>query len=121
MLENERNWLKWYDYLAETTQANSAAPVAGQPISQWRFMNWGYEPVGQDEPRPKLLETDEPDRLSIQMYDHLARRAGIDGKQVLEVGSGRGGGCDYLARYFKPQRVVGVDFSSPTVEFCNRF
>jgi ubiquinone/menaquinone biosynthesis C-methylase UbiE len=37
---------------------------------------------------------------------------------VLEVGSGRGGGASYLARYREPKKMVGVDFSPEAVAFC---
>ena len=40
------------------------------------------------------------------------------GREVLEVGSGRGGGASFVARYLRPSRVVGVDVSPQSVAFC---
>lgn len=44
----------------------------------------------------------------------------IEGKSVLEVGSGRGGGSNYIKRYLKPKKIVGVDLSSKAVKLCNK-
>ena len=41
------------------------------------------------------------------------------GRDVLEVGSGRGGGASYIARYLKPARLVGLDLSGKAVMFSN--
>jgi len=35
----------------------------------------------------------------------------FEGLNLLEVGSGRGGGIDYLSKYFKFETAVGIDFS----------
>jgi SAM-dependent methyltransferase len=42
---------------------------------------------------------------------------GVDlaGKQVLEVGSGRGGGSSFIARYYAPGHIVGIDWSPDAV------
>ena len=37
---------------------------------------------------------------------------------MLEVGSGRGGGADYIKRYLGPARMIGVDFSDKAVNLC---
>ena len=83
-------------------------------------MNYGYAPL---EPAPPLrLEVeDEPDRLCIQLYRHAVGAVDLDEKDVLEVGSGRGGGASYLSRYFRPRSVTGLDFSQEAVDLCNRY
>jgi len=35
----------------------------------------------------------------------------LDKKVLVEVGSGRGGGLEFLNRTKKPQKSIGVDFS----------
>jgi SAM-dependent methyltransferase len=82
-------------------------------------MNYGYAPL---EPAPALqLEvTDEPDRLCIQLYQHAVGAVVLREKDVLEVGSGRGGGASYLSRYLRPLSVTGLDFSQEAVDLCNR-
>jgi SAM-dependent methyltransferase len=81
------------------------------------FMNYGF--AGFDgEPPAVLLERDEADRYCIQLYQHLAGAVDIPGRDVLEVGSGRGGGCSYIARYLDPGSVTGLDAARKAVEFC---
>ena len=65
------------------------------------------------------LETqDEVDRYPIHLYHHVASQVDLDGKKVLEVGSGRGGGASYIARYLSPNHVTGIDISATAVELC---
>jgi ubiquinone/menaquinone biosynthesis C-methylase UbiE len=84
----------------------------------WIFMNYGYAPLdpGGDL---RLDDADEQDRYFIQLYHHVASAVDLRGLDVLEVGSGRGGGANYIMRYLKPRSVVGVDFSEKAVAFCN--
>jgi ubiquinone/menaquinone biosynthesis C-methylase UbiE len=84
------------------------------------FMNYGYEKLNGDE-SIKLNHEDERDRYCIQLYDHLARKADFDNKAVLEVGSGRGGGASYIARYYKPNTYTGLDISGSVIDFCNLY
>ncbi|HVG40889.1 MAG TPA: hypothetical protein VM888_04690, partial [Chitinophagaceae bacterium] len=61
----------------------------------WTFMNYGYAP-SENEPVLLLDNGDEINRYSIQMYHYLALKTEIKGKDLLEIGSGRGGGAQYL-------------------------
>jgi ubiquinone/menaquinone biosynthesis C-methylase UbiE len=54
------------------------------------------------------------------MYHQAASWVPIEGRDVLEVGSGRGGGASYLSRYLRPRSYVGLDLSEPGINFCNR-
>jgi SAM-dependent methyltransferase len=83
------------------------------------FMNYGFEPAGAD-PRPALAPEDEANRYCIQLYDHVARQGELEGRDVLEVGSGRGGGASYIARYFQPRTYTAMDISQHVVNFCTR-
>lgn len=84
------------------------------------FMNYGFGNLHGDKPI-KLNAEDEINRYCIQLYDHLARKADLEYKDVLEVGSGRGGGASYIARYYKPKTFTGLDISGSIIEFCNRY
>jgi SAM-dependent methyltransferase len=90
--------------------------------ADWTFMNYGYAPLPQGEQPEKLPldEDDEPNRYSIQLYHHVARAAPLKGKDVLEVGSGRGGGANYVHSYLEAATMIGLDFSSQAVDFCQR-
>jgi ubiquinone/menaquinone biosynthesis C-methylase UbiE len=84
------------------------------------FMNYGFSHLNGDAPIP-LSEEDEPNRYSIQLYHHVATGIDIQGKDVLEVGCGRGGGGSYIMRYLKPNSYVGLDQSIYSTKFCNRY
>lgn len=82
------------------------------------FMNYGFAELNGKEPI-QLSKKDEKNRYCIQLYDHVATGTELNNKNVLEVGSGRGGGADYISRYYKPKKYTGVDISSGVIDFCN--
>lgn len=86
-------------------------------------MNYGYAPLDANQAELPLLPEDEPNRYSIQLYHYVATLLGmvpsLTGLQVLEVGSGRGGGCEYIKRNLNPHSIKGVDFSLRAVALCN--
>lgn len=101
-------WRWWYGRLAKQfTQRD------------WTFMNYGFaREVGA--PELPLDAADEPDRLCIQLYAETTASTPLAGREVVEVGSGRGGGASYLARTHRPRRYLGVDFSAAAVALCRR-
>ncbi len=107
-------WRAWYQFLA-----------ARYPNPRWTFMNYGYRAPAETDPimaqPPPVLEgADEDNRSCIQLYDLVARGAPVAGRELLEVGCGRGGGADYVARKLDPQRVVAVDLSPRAVALCRQ-
>lgn len=102
-------WKWWYQRLANYYQK-----------PDWRFMNYGYQPMQDLDPLP-LDADDEANRLYIQLYNYILHEIDLTGKRVLEVGSGRGGGCDFVSRYKKPYQLYGVDYSPKVVELCKSF
>jgi ubiquinone/menaquinone biosynthesis C-methylase UbiE len=89
------------------------------PYENWVFMNYGFDPLNEQD-RPNLKEQDEPDRYSIQLYHFLATQTNVKGKKMLEVGSGRGGGASYIARYLEPAEITGMDIAENAVAFANK-
>jgi SAM-dependent methyltransferase len=87
---------------------------------EWAFMNYGYAPLDDGRDTLVLDPADEPDRMCIQLYEHVARDVDLRGADVLEVGCGRGGGSSFLARYHAPRTVTGVDLSRAAVALCRR-
>ena len=83
------------------------------------FMNYGFAGLNGDR-MLALKKEDEYNRYCIQLYDHVVRPVELENKKVVEVGSGRGGGADYISRYYKPKEYTGVDISSSVIDFCNR-
>ena len=83
-------------------------------------MNFGYAPL--DEPATSAVDEveDEANGFGKALYHHVAQGVDIGGKEVLEVGCGRGGGVATIYQQFAPQRVTGVDFAENAVAFCRR-
>ena len=125
-------WLKWYNFMASK-----------YPQRYWTMMNYGFAPLQERGSKGgtaeiELHESEEWERYSIQMYHHVAAGTGlardcdrtglVAGREVLEVGCGRGGGLAWLARgggqlgddAQRPKRAVGLDFSPVQIEFCRR-
>ncbi len=101
-----RMWKWWYQKMANANDDR-----------QFRFMNYGFE----DGKGPELEVEDEPNRMFIQLYSMNIRGVDLEGKQVLEVGSGRGGGASWIAKTHKPAKLTGVDFSAKAVGHCQRW
>ncbi|MDA0577771.1 MAG: class I SAM-dependent methyltransferase [Verrucomicrobia bacterium] len=104
----KRLWRWWYERLAREA-----------PTPTWVFMNYGFVwPDG--EQAPVLTPDDEPERLYVQLYHRVASPGALHGRDVLEVGAGRGGGASYVARCLAPARMTAVDFSTEAVAFCTQ-
>lgn len=89
------------------------------PEADWHFMNYGYSP-NANEPPLDLPEDTKIQRYPLQMYHYLAIKAEIEGKQVLEVGSGRGGGARHIAGRLKPAFYTGMDLAQSAVDLANK-
>lgn len=87
--------------------------------SDLKLMNFGYRTLG-GEPLCKLSPERERYRHQIQLYHLVAKRAGVTGRDVLEVSSGRGGGCSHVMRALRPRSMVGVELSDEAVAFARR-
>jgi ubiquinone/menaquinone biosynthesis C-methylase UbiE len=82
------------------------------------FLNIGYE---EDPPMAlPLAESDEPNRFYIQLYHRMATQADLNGKRVLEVGCGHGGGAAYLTRTLHPASYTGLDLNRAAIAFCRK-
>lgn len=89
------------------------------PLAEWRLMNYGYTPTSEEAPLT-LEPDDELHRYPIQLYHYLAARVNLQGAQVLEVGSGRGGGAHFIARYHQPASYIGMDLAKNAVKFARK-
>lgn len=89
------------------------------PASEWSFMNYGYYP-NADEPTSNISDDPNIQKYSMQMYHYLAAKTSLEGKQVLEVGSGRGGGAKYLTSNMKPASYIGMDLAQSAVDLANK-
>ncbi len=99
-------WRWWYQRLARRIQAG-----------EWTFMNYG---LAISDGRRELDPADEPDRMCIQLYDRVVTPGNVGGREVLEVGAGRGGGASFVARYHHPTKMTAVDYSPQAVAYCQK-
>jgi ubiquinone/menaquinone biosynthesis C-methylase UbiE len=104
-------WIKqkamvgWYNYLG---RLNTNGEIL--------FLNHGFANPATDG--PQLPEALESHRYPIQLYHHIASRADIAGKDVLEVSSGLGGGVRWMAACLNPRSVTGLDIAADAVAGC---
>jgi len=85
------------------------------------FMNYGYAGLDPDASEITLNDREQVNRYCIQLYHHVVAAIDLSGKDVVEVGSGRGGGAFHITRYLKPRSMVGIDFSRKAIEFCRKY
>ncbi|MEY4650139.1 MAG: hypothetical protein RJA06_212 [Bacteroidota bacterium] len=90
------------------------------PDADWWFMNYGYEPTDAERATYGTLDESLFQWRSRAMYHYLAARAHIEGKEVLEVGCGRGGGLRHVAETMQPASATGLDFAASAVAFCRK-
>jgi ubiquinone/menaquinone biosynthesis C-methylase UbiE len=89
------------------------------PAAEWQFMNYGYVP-NSAEPRLQIVDDPAVQRYPLQMYHYLALKTDLQGKDVLEVGSGRGGGAKHIATALKPAFYTGLDLAQNAVDLANK-
>jgi ubiquinone/menaquinone biosynthesis C-methylase UbiE len=112
------NWIPGFRKISRKWMYQAMGSFLKQ--DEWTYMNYGYADLDGSKNLAILDKTDEGNRLSYQLYNHLAAEIELGGKQILEVGSGRGGGASMINKYHKPEKLVGLDFSGAAVELCNR-
>lgn len=80
------------------------------------YMNYGYS--GNNMRISLRDEKDEKNRYSVQLYHYTVSPVDLKGKDILEIGCGRGGGLSYINRNLLPATSTGVDISHNAIQFC---
>jgi SAM-dependent methyltransferase len=81
------------------------------------LLNYGYAPLDATGPQPSCDET-QSDGLGLQLYAAVAGAAELSGKDVLEVGCGRGGGTAFVFERFAPRSMTGLDLARRAIARC---
>jgi ubiquinone/menaquinone biosynthesis C-methylase UbiE len=103
-------WRIWYNFIINVDSE-----------TELLFMNYGYEEIGPNGSPQSLKPAEEKYRYRINLYNHIAQGVEMQGKQVLEVGCGCGGGAAYIATHFDPATYKGLDYSKSAVEACQKY
>ncbi len=75
------------------------------------FMNYGYATAGDGVPA-------DPDQFGRQLYTRVAGPGALAGKDVLDVGCGRGGGTAFVFERFRPRTMTGLDLAPRAIARC---
>jgi ubiquinone/menaquinone biosynthesis C-methylase UbiE len=98
----------WYQYVSRK--------LGDEPVL---FMNYGYAHL-DDRPPGELHLNDEPERTAARLYQFVAGAVDLSGKDVVEVGCGRGGGASLVMCSLKPRSMLGIDHAEHAVGFARR-
>lgn len=94
-------------------QARQFYDAAATTADSFSFMNYGYAPLSAE-----LAASNEPERHCFQLYRRVVGDTPLEGKRLVEVSCGRGGGAAHLARVLAPASYVGIDISEQNVRLA---
>ena len=83
------------------------------------FLNYGYISRGTDDEAPLPVPPGEINPNSIRLALEMVGPTPLDGRQVVDVGCGRGGTAALLAGRLHA-RVLGIDLSPAAIAFCRQ-
>ncbi|QCK84379.1 class I SAM-dependent methyltransferase [Phreatobacter aquaticus] len=84
-----------------------------------QFFNWGYQPLpGRPDDWAGTLPAAMIDRDAVRLVLELIGPLAVDGRDILDVGCGRGGTLSTLASRFAPRKLVGVDLNPQSIAHC---
>ncbi|MFQ5777796.1 MAG: class I SAM-dependent methyltransferase [Terriglobia bacterium] len=89
------------------------------PADRIFFLNFGYAEPGKGE-YGWLAKADRAEKYHFSLVRRVLDGVELRRRTVLEIGSGRGGNCRYLARYTDADHIFGIDMDEGNVQFCRR-
>ena len=91
------------------------------PFGEWTTMNYGFAELQSDE-YSHSRKLDGAERFALQLYRYVATLGShsdtLAGLDVIEIGSGRGGGAAYIARSLTPKTLIALDFSQGATDLA---
>lgn len=84
------------------------------------FLNYGY--LSDGSPERAVVQPPEQylNRTSVKLVLELIADCPVEGRDVLDVGCGRGGTAHVLKTFFAPASVTGLDLAPAAIAFCRR-
>ena len=92
----------------------TAAAAAVRALRDFSVLNYGFS----SEPEITVLTGAEPDFYCLRLYEHTLRRTPLEGSTALEVSCGQGGGSSFVARTYRPGRMIGIDSSGENIRLA---
>ena len=83
-------------------------------------LNYGYAPLEPAARDAAPTDADDPDSYGKALYERVAGAAPLAGRDVLEVGCGRGGGAAAVFERYGPRSLVGLDLAASAIERARR-
>jgi SAM-dependent methyltransferase len=78
------------------------------------FVNYGFAAPGETS------DGADDSRFGLALYGAVAGARDVAGKDVLEVGCGRGEGSAFVFEHFRPRSLTGVDLARAAIRHCRR-
>ena len=88
-----------------------AASLGGRDLAA--TMNYGHADADASVHDPEGRED-----FGLRLYAAVAGAADLVGKDVLEVGCGRGGGASFVFQRFRPRSMTGIDLARTAIRRC---
>lgn len=82
-------------------------------------LNFGYVPNGRPQRAAIEPEAHGLNRNSLRLLLEVVGDADLRGRDVVDIGCGRGGNGAALVRYFQPRLLVGLDLCEANIAFCS--
>jgi ubiquinone/menaquinone biosynthesis C-methylase UbiE len=82
------------------------------------FLNYGYAANAGPQYAQFQLPPERRSRNSIKLVLETVGDCDLAGKDVLDVGCGRGGTIATIREFFEPRTLTGVDLSPTAIAFC---
>ena len=114
---------RYFDEPADATNLLHRAvyefALSEEAIRRLPFLNLGYHPAA-DEDAGTIALSDGLERFqcNLNLYAQALGAVRLGGRDVVEVGSGRGGGAFALTRLYEPRSYVAIDGCRKQVEIC---
>jgi SAM-dependent methyltransferase len=87
------------------------------PHPAFTFMNHGYHPEEADGGGHVDLT---PHAVAEALVERVTAGMAIEGRDLLDIGCGRGGPLAHVARRHRPRVAVGIDANPHQIELCRR-
>jgi O-methyltransferase len=90
------------------------------PDPRFIFLNHGYADIGRRNAFAWVRPSEFQQRFSLNLIRRLLRNIALKGKELLDVGCGRGGTSIFVSEYGGASKVVGLDSCRGNIEFCRQ-